>query len=48
MKLINKFFVAVAMIVAVLSTPLYCLQFANDGLWSTELKANKIGSIKIK
>ena len=29
-------------------TPLYCLQFANDGLWNTELKANKIGSVEIK
>lgn len=27
-------------------TPLYCLQFANDGLWNSELKANKIGSVK--
>lgn len=26
--------------------PLYCLQFANDGLWNAELKANKIGSIE--
>lgn len=26
--------------------PLYCLQFANDGLWNPALKANKIGSIK--
>ena len=28
--------------------PLYCLQFANDGLWNSALKANKIGSIEIK
>lgn len=28
-------------------TPLYCLQFANDGLWNAELKANKIGSVEI-
>lgn len=28
--------------------PLYCLQFANDGLWNAELKANKIGSIEVK
>ena len=28
------------------STPLYCLQFANDGLWNSTLKANKIGSIE--
>lgn len=27
-------------------TPLYCLQFANDGLWNPALKANKIGSIE--
>ncbi|MDE7162634.1 MAG: DUF4832 domain-containing protein [Clostridia bacterium] len=27
-------------------TPLYCLQFANDGLWNSALKANKIGSIE--
>ena len=27
-------------------TPLYCLQFANDGLWNSTLKANKIGSIE--
>lgn len=27
------------------ATPLYCLQFANDGLWNEQLKANKIGSI---
>ena len=26
---------------------LYCLQFANDGLWNASLKANKIGSIEI-
>ena len=26
--------------------PLYCLQFANDGLWNSTLKANKIGSIE--
>ena len=26
---------------------LYCLQFANDGLWNAEIKANKIGSIEI-
>ncbi len=28
--------------------PLYCLQFANDGLWNSTLKANKIGSIEYK
>ncbi len=28
-------------------TPLYCLRFANDGLWNAALKANKIGSLKI-
>ncbi|MDE5788868.1 MAG: DUF4832 domain-containing protein [Clostridia bacterium] len=27
-------------------TPLYCLQFANDGLWNSALKANKIGSME--
>ena len=27
-------------------TPLYCVQFANDGLWNSTLKANKIGSIE--
>ncbi len=27
--------------------PLYCLQFANDGLWNADLKANKIGSIEV-
>lgn len=27
-------------------TPLYCLQFANDGLWNADLKANKIGNIE--
>ncbi len=26
--------------------PLYCVQFANDGLWNEQLKANKIGSIE--
>ncbi|MDE7158260.1 MAG: hypothetical protein K2N74_01665, partial [Clostridiales bacterium] len=26
--------------------PLYCLQFANDGLWNSTLKANQIGSIE--
>ena len=26
--------------------PLYCLQFANDGLWNSDLKANKIGRIE--
>ena len=26
--------------------PLYCLQFANDGLWDSKLKANKIGSLE--
>ncbi len=25
--------------------PLYCIQFANDGLWNAELKANKIGNV---
>ena len=25
---------------------LYCLQFANDGLWNDELKANRIGSME--
>lgn len=25
--------------------PLYCVRFANDGLWNAELKANKIGNI---
>ena len=25
--------------------PLYCLQFANDGSWNSDLKANKIGSL---
>lgn len=29
------------------SGPLYCLQFANDGLWNKELKANKIGNVQI-
>ena len=28
------------------STPLYCVKFANDGLWNDELKANKIGSFE--
>lgn len=28
-------------------TPLYSLQFANDGLWNEALKANKIGSIQL-
>lgn len=28
--------------------PLYCLQFANDGLWNAALKANKIGSLEVK
>lgn len=27
-------------------TPLYCVQFANDGLWNSDLRANKIGSIE--
>ena len=27
-------------------TPLYCLKFANGGLWNDELKANKIGSFE--
>ena len=27
--------------------PRYCLQFANDGLWNDNLKANKIGSMEI-
>ncbi|MCM1437664.1 MAG: DUF4832 domain-containing protein [Roseburia sp.] len=27
--------------------PKYCLQFANDGLWSETLKANKIGGITV-
>ena len=27
-------------------TPRYSVQFANDGLWSNELRANKIGSIE--
>lgn len=27
-------------------TPLYCIRFANDGLWNETLKANKIGSIE--
>lgn len=26
--------------------PLYCVRFANDGLWDANIKANKIGSIK--
>lgn len=26
--------------------PLYCVRFANDGLWNANIKANKIGSIK--
>ena len=28
--------------------PLYALQFANDGLWNADLKANKIGSFEVK
>ncbi len=28
------------------SAPLYCVKFANDGLWNDDLKANKIGSIE--
>ncbi len=28
-------------------TPLYCLQFANEGLWNADLKANKIGELEI-
>lgn len=28
------------------SAPLYCVKFANDGLWNDELKANKIGSFE--
>lgn len=28
--------------------PLYCVQFANDGIWNAELKANKLGEIEIK
>ena len=28
------------------STPLYCVKFANDGLWNDDLKANKIGSFE--
>lgn len=28
--------------------PVYCLQFANDGLWNAELKANKIGGVEVK
>ncbi len=27
-------------------TPLYSVRFANDGLWNSDLRANKIGSIK--
>ena len=26
--------------------PLYCVRFANDGLWNANIKANKIGSVK--
>ena len=26
--------------------PLYCVKFANDGLWNDELKANRIGSFE--
>lgn len=29
-------------------TPLYCLQFANNDLWNSYLKANKIGSFEVK
>ena len=29
-------------------TPLYCLQFANDGLYNAQLHANLIGEIEIK
>ncbi len=28
------------------SVPLYCVKFANDGLWNDYLKANKIGSFE--
>ena len=28
------------------SVPLYCVKFANDGLWNDDLKANKIGSFE--
>lgn len=28
-------------------TPIYCVQFANDGLWNADLKANKIGTMEI-
>ncbi len=28
------------------SAPLYCVKFANDGLWNDDLKANKIGSFE--
>ncbi len=28
-------------------TPLYCVQFANSGLWESKLKANKIGVIEL-
>lgn len=28
------------------NAPLYCVKFANDGLWNAELKANKIGSFE--
>ena len=29
------------------NNPLYCLQFANDGLWNAELKSNKIGEVTV-
>ena len=29
------------------SAPLYCVKFANDGLWNNDLKANKIGSFEL-
>lgn len=28
--------------------PLYCVQFANEGIWNAELKANKVGEITVK
>ena len=28
------------------SVPLYCVKFANDGLWNDDIKANKIGSFE--
>lgn len=31
----------------VTDSPKYCLQFANEGIWNEELKANKIGEIEV-